>query len=71
MESAEKQRQLDEKAFLSFTDKPALKSIERLMSDGVFKVVKVVSDVDGHELTQLKTLMRLTWKNDVDQRPSP
>ena len=36
----------------SHTDKPAVKSVERLMADGIFKGVKVSSHVEGHELIQ-------------------
>lgn len=36
----------------SHTDEPAVKSVERLMADGIFKGVKVSSQLEGHELIQ-------------------
>lgn len=36
----------------SYTDKPSIESVQRLMDDGIFKGVTVVSDVDGRKLTQ-------------------
>ena len=39
-------------AYESYTDQPAVKSVERLMANGIFKGVKVSSHVEGHELIQ-------------------
>jgi hypothetical protein len=36
----------------SYDDKPVVQSVERLMSDGVFKGVKVMSKVEGKSITQ-------------------
>ncbi len=36
----------------SYTDQPAIKSVERLMKDGEFKGVKVTSNVEGHSYVQ-------------------
>jgi len=36
----------------SYDDEPAVQSIERLMVDGVFKGVKVISNVEGNSITQ-------------------
>ena len=43
-------------AYESYTDQPAVKSVERLVEDGVFKGVKVISDVDGKTITQFVLL---------------
>lgn len=36
----------------SYDDQPSVQSVERLMADGVFKGVKVVSNVEGQTITQ-------------------
>jgi hypothetical protein len=54
-------------AFESYTDKPALKSVERLMDRDVFKGVKVVSELDGERFTQYVLIQESIEDNYVNE----
>jgi hypothetical protein len=51
----------------SYTDKPSIESVQRLMDEGEFKGVTVVSNVDGRRLTQHVLMQELMDDEYVDQ----
>jgi hypothetical protein len=51
----------------SYTDKPSIESVQRLMDDGEFKGVTVVSNADGRRLTQYVLMQESVDDEYVDE----